>query len=351
MFIGNTIAYNRLIKWLKEPLPTMLDASCILVIQGISGSGKTHGITRAIEECDMRACKLDDADVKQSLVKMTSSDIVAQFTTEPRKRKVLFIDDFEMYLSMNRSFMNILTSMFGSILPIKIVIAAVSFDTKWTITVVKLVLISDADIIVYLRTHFPELQPANILDIVQTSKGNLGAAIQSAITLGSKNDEVPVAKDMYTCTNPESIFTIMEMDSWLMPLRYHENIIHELQQRKGVASVKNKLLIQFLKAICEWDVMMTQGKRLGVDNHVALWYISCVIAHMNRVERKKRSEEVEDNFTRLFNTLSLRKKRKVASYQSVFPWDNVSGFYRELVSKKFSERSISAKHGRVSPSS
>lgn len=349
MFIGNTLAYNKLVKWIQEPLrDAILNTNCFMVIQGQSGCGKTYGITRAIEQCGKRICKLEDKDVKVSLTKMTSCDIVSQFMAETTQDKIVFIDDLEMHTSIDRCFMSSLMSLCGAIPSIKIVIAAVAFDAKWNVQITILSSINESDIIIFLRNQYPELKPARILDIVQSCRGNLGAAVHSAITEGSKKDDVPLVKDMYSHTNPAMIHTLMEIDAWLMPLRYHENVIHELKQRKGTQPVKTAIMMRLLRSLCEWDVMMTAAKRIqSADSQTtAMWYISSAIASCNCLERKKRADGVEDNFTKLFNTLSLRKKQKVTSYQSIFPWDNVSGFYREVIAKKFSERSISAKHGR-----
>jgi len=120
-----------------------------------------------------------------------------------------------------------------------------------------------------------------------------------------------------------------------VPLRFHENCIYDFKNRKGLVAAKTAAYVSLLWGLVHWDVLMTYFKKTGSTSTVTIptLFVAMAISRVNNtIERKKttKSVDVTDNFTKLFNNLSLRKKRKVMTYQSVFPWNHVSGFYKEL---------------------
>lgn len=346
MFVGNAIGYNRLLRWLSEPLAPkqMFDLKCMCIVNGPSGVGKTWGIIRAIEDLGLVVQKVDDTNVKQSIVKIASCDIISQFLSVPLAKQVIFIDDLEMYTSVDRCFMNSILSLVNTIPAVKVVLAASCIDSKLLekIQSIRLFPVPESDIIIFLRERFRDLDSASIYNIVQTCQGNLGAAIHTANCKMSVKDKSPTLCDLYTITDASVIAQLIQIDPWLIPLRYHENILQHIKQRKGTIKQKNGVYTNFLEQLCEWDILHSHAKKRGdIESIYAEALISHSIQATNSLEHKKYcKKEIEgvNNFTKLFNSLSLRKKRKIANSKSSFPWDTLPGFWKELDSTKHKNR-------------
>ena len=48
------------------------------------------------------------------------------------------------------------------------------------------------------------------------------------------------------------------------------------------------------------------------------------------IKRKKNAEEPMDEFTRMFNYLSLRKKNMVSLYEGSFPWESIGSSRKKM---------------------
>lgn len=339
MFIGNAIVYNKLCKWIKTPIKqgSLLNYDNVCIVHGISGVGKTYGIIKAIEECG-KVCvsyNIELKDIKTNVTKIVTSDILSQFTNVKLSDKILFIDELETLLAIDRSFMVSLCQLFETIPAIKIIIASITFDTKFAGKILdfKIPVPSEQEIILFLKQTFPELTSQDLLDISYNCNGNLSIAKNLANTkFTSKHDNTLNVIDIYTNKNIEHICNIIQIDTWLIPLRYHENSIYDFKNRKGKTEVKFLEYLEFMKGLICWDILMSYCKTSFMNDMIPTYMIALHINKLNKIERKKiGTTEQMDNFTKLFNNLSLRKKRRVLSYESVFPWSNVSGFYKEIV--------------------
>lgn len=329
MFISNSVAYNDLLKWLKKPLPAVLDASCICIIQGPSGTGKTHGINTAIKECGLVINSIsDEGNIKAAITQSLTSDVVLLFSGVAHHNKVIVFDDLDRFVSADRTFMSFLTNAItaGTFAAVRIIIVATFLDKKLLekFYTIQLHYIAEADMILFMKEHFVSIGYARILEIAVSSKGNLGAAIKSAdmYSICIRTDEIP---HINTCCVVDTIAFLVENDPWIVPLKYHENILN----RKARRGSRDEVYNMFMKAICEWDGF---HKHKSTFERLPIEYISCVIAYTNKKFISSATDT--DNFTRIFNNLSLRKKRKTANFSSIFPWNEVPGYWKDLVKEK-----------------
>jgi hypothetical protein len=128
---------------------------------------------------------------------------------------------------------------------------------------------------------------------------------------------------------------IFDQDPWLHPLRFHENVIHELNQRKGLQHDKEAIYIDILRLLCIWDQLMSYSKiNDGSGMFIAIELISNIPLYLKDFPKKKTTVSSMDEFTRMFNYLSLKKKHAVALYIPDFPWISIGSYYKHIYDAK-----------------
>jgi hypothetical protein len=264
--------------------------------------------------------------------------------------------------------------------------------------VIKLKIPDVADIIVFLRKTYPKLPVKILTQIAEHSNGNISSAIHMArleepqiINKPQENQPIlsvisktasKIRKKVATNTRanidiidhlPEPIVNplasnllinnrlsfnlsdkfpglvdlfnipynfqvgryIFDQDPWLHPLRFHENVIHELNQRKGLQNDKEVAYIDMLRLLCIWDQLMSYSKiNDGSGMFIAIELISNIPLYLKDFPKKKTTISSMDEFTRMFNYLSLKKKHAVALYIPEFPWISIGSYYKHIYDAK-----------------
>ena len=367
MFVGNVQAYNSFLAWLKTPCTSSrFSKECICIVGGGAGTGKTHGIHAAIQACGLELHLLNSdectnsRDFKDYFTKLTCANIVAQFAGMSLSGRVLFIDDIENMASIDRTFLNNLNSIIasGTLPAIRIIIACNISEMK---SVAKSVSVGasftlhrppDASVFVFLRATFPTLSAEVVMQLAEGCSGNISNALNMAqmelvdlqddtetedesdiITsrrrVESQADVFASIAQLYEASTRDQVRMIVDLDPWLHPLRFHENIIHEWKQRKGLQSQKENAYIQILWGLCQWDQLMVASKRLGYEAFQAIEHVTGVILSMQNLPRKKTGLASTDDFTLMFNYLSLKKKNALSRHEGTFPWQHIGGFHKQ----------------------
>ncbi len=347
-FIGNEKAYSTLINWLKKPIEgTILGYNNVCVIIGSSGIGKTYGINKAVSDCKLELCTnefLNFKDFKDYFLKLINLDIVSQFDGKTLKQKVLFIDDVDMLLIFDRTFMNNLQTFVESksFPAIKVILASDRIESKSMNKFIKsclyleLYVPSYQSIYAFLYNTFPEVDLNNIIKIVENSKGNISSImhlIESEMKSNDKIDDSPKIGDLYQSLELQKIRFLFEEDQWLHPLRYHENLIYELENREGLN--KEYFYLEQIRNLCYWDMMMVHCKGGSLSIPHEFISRSAVLLNGYKVIKEK---ENKNCFTRMFNYLSLRKKNMITLYNSDFPWYEIGNLHKNIVDKSSKKR-------------
>ena len=354
MFIGNLRQYTRLVSWIEKSVESgeILSYKHICIVIGAPGIGKSYGIDKAVKSISKILYRLNDLDCNNSkdfrdlLTKITSSHIVSQIENISNQQKVIWLDDFDSYLIFDRTFLHTLQNILDDekFPAIKIIISTTSADIKhynkfYTLgSIIKLNIPEIADIILFLRHTYKNLAVRIISQIAETSNGSVSCAIHMANIenriLSNKlieNEENELKESIDEDTQPlnEIITTndnfpelvhlfnepyninvgrfLFDQDPWLHPLRFHENVLHELKLRKGLQDSKNKIYIEILKLFCKWDQLMSYAKiNDGSGMNIAIELIAHVSYLLKDYPKKKNVNSSMDEFTRMFNYLSLR---------------------------------------------
>jgi hypothetical protein len=357
-FIGNKYYYELLLTWIQRPLNNpKLDLSCLCFIIGKHGIGKTHGIENAIKESNYNISKFTGNNYKDFIdfiSKKTCSDIVSQFNGDLLIDKIIFIDEFETLMLYDRTFLNNLVDLLESkrLPAVKIIISSIPLETKNGMkilnltTKIELSIPNETDIYLFLKEKYGGKND-KLLKIAENCENNISIAITLANELAKikkKNieyqyDKTITLNNIYDINNINELRNIIDQDRILHPLRYHENMIKALQQKKGIKSKKHNIYINYLQALYEWDTMMNYSKKNNIDNDIALDYIVYNMRTIYTLSNKKNIPIMFTEFTKIFNYLSLKKKTMITLYNSEIPWYNIGNVHKNIyenVLKKFS---------------
>jgi hypothetical protein len=382
MFIGNPQQYSKLESWISRSITIgeKLQYKHICIIIGDSGVGKSYGIQNVLDVSKKKIYKINDLectnskDFKDLLFKITSSHIISQFEQTTNQDKIIWIDDFDSFLIYDRRFLHTLEDILESenIPAIKIIISTTSADIKHYTKFYQKGLILQlknpevADIIILLRKTFPKLPVKVIGEIADYSNGNISIAIEIATLKDSKNktketlkqsnknnlkdintniltkDSYPLLVNLFNIPYNIKIGSyLFDQDPWLHPLRFHENVLHEWSIRNGTNTEKEHNYIKMLKLFCDWDQLMTYSKINDTNMNIPIELISYVPIYIKDFPKKKDAVSSMDEFTRMFNYLSLKKKNMVALYTtSDFPWITLGSYFKHLYDDKNKKNKI-----------
>jgi hypothetical protein len=369
MFIGNNSNYLKLVSWINKNQETeeKLYYKHICIVIGDIGIGKTYGIQKALDETNKTIYKINDSectnskDFRDLLNKITASDVVSQFDNISLKQKILWIDDFDSFIIFDRTFLHTLQNILDdkNTPAIKIIISTTSADAKhyakfYTFgTIIHLKTPDIGDMIPFLRKTYPKVPVKNITSIADSTNGNISAAIHmteleilhfekkkpktsTIIPLEKPTDRhyqlVELFDSNYILPIGRYIFNI---DPWLHPLRFHENIVKEIPKRTGTQTAKEQAYINILELYCEWDQLMSYSKiNESNDINIAIEIASYIPTILKSFPKKKASISSMDEFTRMFNYLSLKKKNAVALYTPEFPWISIGSYCKHFYDDK-----------------
>jgi len=357
-FIGNKLYYESLLLWIQKPLETnKLDVSCLCFIIGNHGIGKTYGIQKAIEKAEYNIAEFHGQNYKDFIDfinKKTTCDIVSQINGDHLNKKVIFIDELESFMLYDRTFLNNLTSLLESkkLPAIKIIIAGSLLETKSALKIsnscfkLELSVPSESDILLFLKQTYGG-KNGDLLKIAESCDGNISIAItlvnglnkkkKKQDTESNKHDKSISINDIYNINDIETLHNIIDQDRNLHPLRFHENLIKALDQRKGTKEKKAFIYTSYLRTLIEWDIMLFNSKAHGNDTNIGTEYILYNMRLLYSIPLKKNSIVVPTEFTKIFNYLSLKKKTAIALYNYEMPFiGNLHKNIYENMAKKFS---------------
>jgi len=137
---------------------------------------------------------------------------------------------------------------------------------------------------------------------------------------------------LYKCNNFDRniIRNILISDAWLIPLRFHENLIVELNNRAGTNKIKNQFYVKFINLFCYFDVLMNTN-----NIECALEVFVSIIYYLTLLKIKKDSLCNMNKFTKILSYLSLQKKYIKHYFNSSFPLYQIGNYHTCLLNRKF----------------
>lgn len=350
-FCGNNNIYIELKDWIinlyKKNNPTISIDSCIF-ITGNNGIGKTYNIKKICELLNLFVINIDSNNCNSSdklidLIYKTTNSSLIQLLTNNTSNKIIIIDEVDTLLSLDRtisiSLLNILLSKKFKNIPIICIctpdILKKIGDIKKKCKIFELSLPTEEDILLLLKNINNKKKFLNELKIIsKNSNGNISQAIKQYESFDNfyNIDKIYNIEYLYSNNFNRNIFKeIILSDPWLVPLRFHENLIIELNNKRNCSDKKRKELYNnFMKKICYFDLLMYNNT---ID--IAVDYFISIIYDLSKIPLKKKSESTMINFTKILSYLSLQKKYIKQSYSINFPLYQIGNYHINNISRNF----------------
>lgn len=308
--------------------------SC-LILYGNSGIGKTYRINKILEDSNMEIIKFTTKEINNSKEledKLTKTITVKNFMSiisqKEIKKKIILIDDYDELLALDRTINNTIYNILNikKIRNIGILIISSNEllkklgNMKKKCKCLEIKKYDEKELYQILK-KLKNIDDKLIKLIIKKIDGNIyqGKYYLENIKL-INNDNINIDKEydinyLYgTEYNKEIVNKILYTDTWLVPLRFHENLIKELDNRKISILNKIKYYKKFIYDMCFFDIYMSGS----ID--IAINIISYYVYNLTELEKKKDVKSNLDNFTKLLSYLSLQKKyiKKSFEYNSEF---------------------------------
>jgi hypothetical protein len=328
-------------EWILTPRDKLSYKSC-LFITGNAGIGKSYRINKLCSELNLFIININSYNCCTSkqltdlLFKSFVSSLIQQLTNNTQN-KIIIIDEFETLLSfdstMNIHLLNFLTTIHKHIPIICIVSNNIKLgEIKKQCILYELPALTNDEIHNILIKYNPNISLENSINIAIQSNYNIKICIQIITnTYYNNNDKILDITELYANSfNRDNFKRIIYKDQWLIPLKFHENLIIELNNRAGSKSIKNIFYKNFISNFCFFDIIMNKNNELAIDYFISVIHTLFLFKHKNN---KMHSLA---NFTKLLSYLSLQKKNNKKIYKLLIPNNHFNGNYHlSIINRKF----------------
>lgn len=354
---GNKEVYENIKGWIenyfKENKEKISINSCIF-ISGNTGIGKTYSINKICELLDLYIINIDNNNCNSSekiieIINKSTSRSIYEIFTNNNKNKIIIIDELDTLLSIDRTIsltlLNILLKEKNKNIPIICIcspdILKKIGDIKKKCKIFELSNPNDKDIYNIINKMNINMNDIQIKTLIKKCYGNISQILKKIeVNFDNNNnntyliDRTYEIEYLYSPINldREIIKKIINIDPWLIPLRFHENLINELNtNRKSPKTIKFVFYAEFMKNLCIFDNMMYNNI---IDN--AIDFFTCIILYeLNKIPSKKNINLNMKNFTKILSYLSLQKKYIKQSYSMNFPLYQIGNYHTNIINRNF----------------
>jgi hypothetical protein len=347
---GNKDIYSSIISWLRDfNYKKKISTDSCIIVTGKTCVGKTYSINKICNYLNYEIININNNNCFNSeqlndVIFKSATSSLLQVLTGNIRNKVIVIDNFDcIYISdktINTTLLKILTD--GKIRNIPIIcisnneIIKKIGDIKKNCKIYEIVVPTKEDVIDII--HNEEHSKKQLDHLYKISNGNM-EKIFCDIKRNS-NDilyEEHVENDcdiniLYlNIFERNQVIRIINKDPWMIPLKFHENIIIELENRK--ISLKNKIEYykNFIEIMCLYDYYMFKN-----NNEACITIFASNVYYLSLLKYKKGAVSNIGRFTKMLSYLSLQKKNIKQTYKCTnFPLYQVSNYHINLCNRKF----------------
>ena len=294
--------------------------SCI-IIHGKSGIGKTYKINKICDELKLNTIHFTSSNINNSndfedlLQKKTTikKNVVDIFNNDNNdKTKIILIDDYDILISIDRTINSTLYNILNSKINKNICIVCICNteilkkigNIKKKCKIFKCEKLNKIEIKKILKDK-KKINEKKLEKIINNIDGNIANGI--FMIEDESNKEVDAVIDSeYIYKNYikiDNIIRIISTDTWLIALRFHENLINVLKNRKSELRIKNLYYKNFINDFCLFDLLINRNL---IEQAIDI--ISYQIFILSHIEIKNKTIKIDNNFTKLLSYLSLQKK-------------------------------------------
>jgi len=354
---GNHRIYSDILMWLRNfNYDTKISAQSCIIVAGPTSIGKSYSIHSISKYLNCEIILIDNNNcynsqfLKDIIYKSTSSSFI-QILTNNFQKKVIIVDNFD--------------ALFISDKTINITLLKILLENK--LKNIPIICISNNDIIKKIGDikklcvmHLLST-PSNdeITEITGTSEiskrccinsnGNLNKlfrdmsnanAVPSSTSSVSDllySDSIENTSDINilysTEFNRHQTKAILIKDPWMIPLKFHENLIMSLNNRLLSLNKYNEYYKSFMYIMCLYDYYMFKN---NIEFCVELF--ASKVYYLSLFKYKKNTSAASNigNFTKMLSYLSLQKKNIKNNYNvKRFPLYQISNYHISLCNRKF----------------
>lgn len=338
---GNFEKYKFLVEWIVDKTKSYSDKITyddLIFVCGNSGIGKTYSVKYICETLNLFIEYLSSNNCHSSeqlndyIMKFSSSSLL-QTLTNNKNPKIMIVDDFDAMLSNDRTINSMLCNILSSKKIKRIPIICIcsnemmkrigSIKNKCKILYLENPSINDIHIT--LKKIYPSKEITKVL--FNTSKNLLqciNQVEQKDCYLFDNIDDIIDVDILYgNVYDRNKLIRVIMTDPWIIPMRFHENMIIELKNRKITIQKANKLYDTFIYNLIFHDMLM---HRTYAYTHVSEIFADIIYPLLTTPLKKNTKPEIA-NFTKLLSFISLQKKNIKKNYTQNFPLYQINNYH------------------------
>lgn len=300
--------------------------SCIL-IHGKSGIGKSYKINQICNELNLNinhfttsnvgnSNEFEDLLIKKTTVKTNVANIFNNIYNN--KKDIIIVDDYDILISIDRTINSTLYNILNGKKHKNICIICICNteilkkigNIKKKCKIVEFPQLSRAEIKEILK-KYKKINNLRLEEILSKIDGNIQNGKNMVdYECNSEVDKIIDFEYIYkTNIDINNIIKLLSTDTWLISLRFHENLIDDLKNRKSELKKKNLFYKNFINDFCFFDLLINKNAM-----EYAINIMSYQIFILSNIEIKNKKKKNENNFTKLLSYLSLQKKNIKKGY-------------------------------------
>jgi len=367
---GNHNIYGDILVWLRTfNYDTKISVNSCVIVAGATSIGKTYSINKIAAHLNYEIIGIDNNNcynsqfLKDIIQKSTSSSFI-QILTNNFQKKVIIIDNFD--------------SLFIADKTINITLLKILLENK--LKNIPIICISNNDIIkkigdIKKLCALYLLSTPNKEDITELLSNTTADAAESKADAAESKADAPDAANITKCClncngnlnklfrdinniNNDKLYSdsvdnssdinilysndfnrqqtkrIIIKDPWMIPLKFHENLIINLNNRNLPLNKYNEYYKSFMNIMCLYDYYMFKNNiEFCVELFASKVYFLSVFQYKKNASLKSNI----GNFTKMLSYLSLQKKNIKNNYSIIkgLPLYQISNYHISLCNRKF----------------
>ena len=348
---GNKEIYSSIISWLRDfNYKKKISTDSCIIITGKTCVGKTYSINKICNYLNYEIININNNNCFNSeqlndVIFKSATSSLLQVLTGNIRNKVIVIDNFDcIYISdktINTTLLKILTD--GKIKNIPIIcisnneIIKKIGDIKKNCKIYDIVVPTKEEVIEKIN-NMSGHSKKHLRHLYDLSNGNMQKIF---CDVQRNSDELLYEEHVendcdinilyLNIFDRNQVIRIINKDPWMIPLKFHENIIIELDNRK--ISLKNKIEYykNFIEIMCLYDYYMFKN-----NNEACITIFASNVYYLSLFKYKKGAVSNIGKFTKMLSYLSLQKKNIKQTYKcNNFPLYQVSNYHINLCNRKF----------------
>ena len=347
---GNHNIYIDILIWLRSfNYDIKISPQSCVIVAGPTCIGKSYSINSICRYLNYEIILIDTNNcynsqyLKDIIYKSTSSSFI-QILTNNFQKKVIIVDNFDSLFicdkTINITLLKILQENKLKNIPIICIsnddIIKKIGDIKKLCNIHTLSIPNNDEITEILNNTGIDIN--NINKLCLNSNGNLNKLFRD---INKNSDDILYSDDIENSSdinilygnifNRQQTKKILIKDPWMIPLKFHENIIINLNNRNLSLNKYNEYYKNFIYIMCIYDYYMYRE-----NIEVCIELFASMVYYLSLFKYKKNATSNIGNFTKMLSYLSLQKKNIKNNYNyKNMPLYQISNYHISLCNRKF----------------